>query len=118
MSRRGTQYLRRRRQYGRVADVGWAVTFAACATEADLDAARRVSHDRLIEMTGRHRRGGVMWTWKAATEAEAWLRTSTGAERWREYQRRSENWLAVLSGTAPDPQALGSLVLGEMEGVR
>lgn len=54
----------------------------------------------------------------ALTEAEAWLRTSTGAERWREYQRRSENWLAVLSGTAPDPQALGSLVLGEMEGVR
>lgn len=67
-TRRGTRHLQRR-THGRVAPVGVALTFAACATAAHLQEARQSAHDMLIELTGRHRRGGISWSWWPAPQA-------------------------------------------------
>lgn len=63
MSRHRAELRRqaRERRYGVLA--GWA------ATETDLPAARRATHDVLIRLMGEHRTGGVAWRQYATPEA-------------------------------------------------
>jgi hypothetical protein len=54
--------------------VGW------CKTEADLPETRKQTHDRLIEMMGDRRTGGVTWRWWTGEQAvEALERLKEGA---------------------------------------
>lgn len=83
-TKRGTRHLKRR-NFSRVAQAGWAITFAGCVDESHLDEARKAVHDSLIEMTGRHRRGGIEWSWWPAAEAPDIIRQIEGddAPRWQ-----------------------------------
>lgn len=53
---------------------GMSFTIGWCpATEADLDEARKVLHDQLIDLAGERRRGPVTWRWWQDTAAHSAL---------------------------------------------
>lgn len=91
------------RQRRRAHEADYGVMVGWCKTEAELDEARRLLHDGVIDMMGARRRGAVTWRWETGDDADQLLAklvqgTATGDQAILSHYRRVRAHLREYGG--------------------